>query len=367
MSDLTDDGKEGSPRAAQQDAFDTFNQALDGKKKRRRRPRRQGGGFRFSLFPILITLAVAFVVIPFLWITLYRFIEAPTTTLIQMRKGAGETIRHAPVALSQMSPHLVRAVIAAEDARFCTHKGFDMDAMQAAYEANQKASNQERGKVRGGSTISQQTAKNLFLWPQRSFVRKGLEAYFTTLIEFAWPKRRILQAYLNAAEWGDGVFGAEAAARAMFNVSAIQLTPRQAALLAAVLPSPNKWSATKPGPYVRRRAAAIQARMWALRQQGLDSCVLDRNAAPPPAPKRKPPADVMPPLEPLPPDVAIAADAPVFTPMDGGTAPPEAAMSAAPGESGGDAAGEPEMESPAEPEPPADAPSTGAPAGAPPG
>jgi monofunctional biosynthetic peptidoglycan transglycosylase len=168
-----------------------------------------------------------------------------------------------------MSPHIVRAVIAAEDANFCTHHGFDVEAIQDAMESNQRG-----GNVRGASTISQQTAKNLFLWPDRSWVRKGFETYFTALIEFMWPKRRVMEAYLNAAEWGDGNFGIEAAARARFGVSAADLTPLQAARLAAVLPSPNRWSAENPGPYVRRRAATLVQRARVVRNERTAACVL---------------------------------------------------------------------------------------------
>jgi monofunctional glycosyltransferase len=133
--------------------------------------------------------------------------------LMMQRAAEGETIRHYPVPLNRMSPHIVRAVIAAEDANFCTHDGFDIEAIQDALESNR------RGRtLRGGSTISQQTAKNLFLWPDRGWVRKGFETYFTALIEFMWPKRRIMEAYLNNIEWGDGNFGVEAAARARFGV-----------------------------------------------------------------------------------------------------------------------------------------------------
>ncbi len=255
-------------------------------------------------------LAIFVIVGPVLWALAYGSINPPGTILMLQRWLGGETIRHQNVKAEEISPHLIRAVLAAEDARFCQHKGFDIDAIQAAYAANQKASNLKKGKVRGGSTISQQTAKNLFLWPQRSFVRKGAEAYFTFLIEHMYPKRRIMQHYLNVAEWGHGLFGAQAASRAYFNVSAGELTPRQAALLAAVLPSPNKWSVSRPGPYVSRRAASIEARMYAIHAQKLDICVLDPNAAPPP--RRRGAPSTLPPMEALPPDVAIDTDAPMI-------------------------------------------------------
>lgn len=228
---------------------------------------------RRKRYGLLITsvsvLFVAFVLAPVTWVFAYLFFDPPSTVLMMQRAAEGQTIRHYPVPLNRMSPHIVRAVIAAEDANFCTHSGFDVEAIQDAMESNARGR-----RTRGASTVSQQTAKNLFLWPDRSWLRKGLETYFTSLIEFVWPKRRIMEAYLNAAEWGDGNFGVEAAARARFGVSAADLTPLQAARLAAVLPSPNRWSADNPGPYVRRRSAAIVQRARVVRNEGLAGCVL---------------------------------------------------------------------------------------------
>jgi monofunctional glycosyltransferase len=225
---------------------------------------------RYGLFITTISvLFIAFVLAPVTWAAVYLFVDPPSTLLMMQRAAEGQTIRHTPVPINRMSPHIVRAVIAAEDARFCTHDGFDVEAIQDAMRSNARG-----GRTRGASTISQQTAKNLFLWPERSWVRKGFETYFTALIEFMWPKRRIIEAYLNAAEWGDGNFGIEAAARARFGVSAADLTPLQAARLAAVLPSPNRWSAESPGPYVRRRAASIVERARVVRNERTASCAL---------------------------------------------------------------------------------------------
>ena len=228
---------------------------------------------RRKRYGLLITsisvLFIAFVLAPVTWAAAYLFFDPPSTMLMMQRAAEGETIHHYPVPLNRMSPHIVRAVIAAEDANFCTHDGFDVEAIQDAMESNARG-----GRTRGASTISQQTAKNLFLWPERSWVRKGFETYFTALIEFMWPKRRIMEAYLNAAEWGDGNFGIEAAARARFGVSAADLSPLQAARLAAVLPSPNRWRADSPGPYVRRRAATIVQRAGVVRNERMASCVL---------------------------------------------------------------------------------------------
>lgn len=225
---------------------------------------------RYGFFLTTITvLFVAFVLLPVTWAGFYLFINAPSTVLMLQRAAEGETIRHRPVSIDRMSPWVIRSVIAAEDASFCTHDGFDVEAIQDALDSNARG-----GRMRGGSTITQQTAKNLFLWPERSWIRKGFETYFTALIEFMWPKERIMEQYLNVAEWGDGIFGIEAAAQARFGVSAEELTPLQAARLAAVLPSPNRWRADSPGPYVRRRAATIVQRAQVVRNEHMSACVL---------------------------------------------------------------------------------------------
>ncbi len=225
---------------------------------------------RFGLPLMLLgVIFVAFFLMPVTWVAIYRFIEAPGTVLMLQRAAEGETIQHKPVRMAQISPYVVRSVIAAEDSDFCKHDGFDIESIRAAMRRNA-----DGGNIRGGSTVSQQTAKNLFLWPARSWLRKGLETYFTSIMEFMWPKRRIMEAYLNAAEWGDGIFGVEAAAQARFGVSAADLTPLQAARLAAVLPSPNRWRADAPGPYVRSRAATIVPRARVVRNEHLADCVL---------------------------------------------------------------------------------------------
>jgi len=277
---------------------------------------------------------VVFVVAPLAMVLAFRFFNPPVTLLMVQRMVEGERLRHESRTYADISPNLVRAVIAAEDAKFCSHQGFDLDAIDNAMEYNEQAEKRGSSKRRGASTISQQTAKNVFLWPSRSWVRKGFETYFTVLIEHAWPKRRIMEAYLNVAEWGAGRFGAEMAAQDLFGVSARDLTPAQAARLAAILPAPNKWRADQPGPYVRRRAAAIEQRMRVVQSDGLDSCVLPKSA-PPPRPRKasgppplvdapKPVAPETPEvLEPLPPlsdapadDTAppAAPDAPVAEP-----------------------------------------------------
>ncbi len=159
--------------------------------------------------------------------------------------------------LDRISPHLVRAAIAAEDSRFCSHRGFDWQAIREVL----KALEETGGIRRGASTISMQTAKNVYLTPHRSFVRKGLEAGFTVLIEAFWGKRRILETYLNVAEWGPGIYGAEAAARAWFRRSAGRLTPPQAALLASTLPGPLRWRPDRPNRRIARKARIVRERM----------------------------------------------------------------------------------------------------------
>lgn len=215
-------------------------------------PRRRKAPPRFrktrlaTRFAASLLLASVAIVLP------VRFVDPPTTAFM-LRDGLehGRSVQNEWVPLAEISPHLAVAVIAAEDQKFPTHAGFDLDAIQdALFES--------RGRRRGASTISQQVAKNLFLWPGRSLVRKGLEAWLTLWIEQLLPKRRILEVHLNVAEFGPGVFGAEAASRRYFGRSARWLSPEQAALLAAVLPNPKQLKAGSPSPYVRQRAAAIR-------------------------------------------------------------------------------------------------------------
>lgn len=171
--------------------------------------------------------------------------------------------------LEQISPHLVRAVIAAEDTRFCSHEGIDVDAIEDALEERETS-----GRVRGASTITQQTAKNVFLWNGGGWIRKAPETWMALFIDHVWGKHRVMEVYLNVAEWGDGRFGAEAAARYHLNKTAAELTPYEAARLAAVLPSPNNWRVRNPGPYVRSRTSTLVARMHVVDRDGLDECVL---------------------------------------------------------------------------------------------
>lgn len=218
---------------------------------------------------MLLILLLTLVLLPIGGVLIHAVVPPPVTLLMVQQAVAGKGLDYRWRSLNHISPRLVEAVIASEDARFCSHDGFDFEAIEKAMDSNARG-----GKVRGGSTISQQTAKNVFLWPGRSWIRKGLEAGYTVLIETVWSKRRIMEVYLNVAEWAPGVYGAEAAARHWYGKDADQLTAREAARLAAILPSPRRYSASKPGPYVRRRASRVQAAMGTVRNDGLAACVL---------------------------------------------------------------------------------------------
>ena len=194
----------------------------------------------------------------------------PGTLNMSGRVMQGTDVYYSWTRLEEISPHLVTAVIAAEDTRFCQHTGVDVEAIKTALNERQQS-----GRVRGASTLTQQTAKNVFLWNGGGYVRKGAEAWMAVLIDGIWGKRRVMETYLNVAEWGDGLYGAEAAAYGRFGKPARDLTRFEAARLAAVLPSPNKWRANPAGPYVRQRTQTLLARMDVVARDGLDDCVLD--------------------------------------------------------------------------------------------
>jgi len=219
---------------------------------------------------IILVLVMVGLIIPVSLTLIYRFVPPPITILMIQRSIEGKGLDYRWRPLRKISPALAQAAIAGEDARFCEHHGFDFNALEKAMAHNER----RPGKIRGGSTISQQTAKNVFLWPARSYVRKGLEAYFTILIEAGWGKRRIMEVYLNVVEWGPGLYGAEAAAQHYFHKSAAKLTRLEASRLTAILPSPLKWRAAKPGPYVQKRSRRIGGAMGTVREDGLATCVL---------------------------------------------------------------------------------------------
>jgi monofunctional biosynthetic peptidoglycan transglycosylase len=213
----------------------------------------------FSLLVLIIALSVLAVVL-LRWVNPpFSAFMAETQIAAWQKRDHSYVFRHQWRDLKQISPNLPLAVVASEDQKFPEHWGFDVEAIEKAYELNQHSH-----RVHGASTISQQVAKNLFLWSGRSYFRKGLEAYFTVLIEACWPKRRILEIYLNIAEFGYGTYGAEAAAQRFFHKPAAKLSRSDSAVLAAVLPNPQLLSAADPSPYVQKRRDWILGQMQAL-------------------------------------------------------------------------------------------------------
>ena len=233
-----------------------------------REPARRRGGFGGYMRRVMLWAFLLVVVAPLALTLIYKVVPPPFTLLMVQRVFEGKGWDYRWRSIDRMSPALVQAAIAAEDARFCEHHGFDFEAMEKAWKNNKRG-----GRVKGGSTISQQTAKNVFLWPARSYVRKGLEAYFTVLIETVWGKRRIMEVYLNVAEMGSGTYGVEAASRRYFGVGADKVTRAQAARLVAILPNPLKYRAVKPGRYVAGRSRRIGAAAGTVRNEGLAACV----------------------------------------------------------------------------------------------
>jgi len=208
-----------------------------------------------------------------------RFVPVPTTLLMMQRGFSGADIQRNWIRLEDISPYVVDAVMAGEDTGFCQHEGLDWAAIEQAFEDNQ-----EGGRRRGGSTITQQTAKNVFFWNGGGYVRKAGEAWFASLIDFTWGKSRVMEIYLNVAEWGDGIFGIEAASQNRFGKPAKDLSQQEAALLAAVLPSPNKWRLDPPSEFVKKRAGILRQRMKIIQTSGYASCIkrmAPRKAVPP--------------------------------------------------------------------------------------
>jgi len=206
---------------------------------------------------IIRNLILLFLVLTILPVILYKWVNPPITPLMIIRKLDGYSIKKDWVPIEEMSENLPQAAVAAEDDEFMSHHGFDIDAMKQAYEKNKKQPN----KIRGGSTISQQTAKNVFLWPHRDYLRKAMEAWFTVLIEFFWGKERIMEVYLNIVEMGEGIYGSEAASQEYFHKPAAKLTPTQAASLIAILPNPRIYKVNNPSAYTVMYRNAIVYRM----------------------------------------------------------------------------------------------------------
>lgn len=212
--------------------------------------------FKFALYFALITIA---------WVGLYAIIPPPITATMIMDENS---IAKDWTSFENISPNMTRAVIAAEDSKFCEHDGFDTEAIQKAIKRNAQG-----GRIRGGSTISQQVAKNAFLWQGGGYFRKGLEAYFTFLIETFWSKKRIMEVYLNIAETGIGTYGVQAGAQRYFKKDAKDLTRIEAARIAAALPLPKKRAVTAPGGFTRRYGNTIAARINVVKYEKLDGCV----------------------------------------------------------------------------------------------
>jgi monofunctional biosynthetic peptidoglycan transglycosylase len=238
---------------------------------KRRRPRPLVG----RLIGWIVRLIVIFLLGSILWVLAYRFINPPITFTMIGDMLAGRGAQREWMPISQIDRDMVRAAIAAEDSKFCTHHGFDYEAIENAMQRNASG-----GRIRGGSTISQQTAKNAFLWQNGGYARKGLEAWFTLLIEHLWGKRRIMEVYLNLNETGIGTYGVNSGSQRYFGHDASAMTPTEAARLAAVFPLPKKRGAVAPQGFTRRYGNIIAARIGVVGRDGLDACIYKGAVAP---------------------------------------------------------------------------------------
>lgn len=232
-----------------------------------RKPRKQRSLLR-RLLVLPFKLGLWFALISVLWVGIYRFVPPPFTLTMLDDALGGRSVVKSWMPLSRMDPDMARAAIGGEDSKFCTHRGFDVEAIETAITRNAKG-----GRIRGGSTISQQTAKNAFLWQGGGYFRKGLEAWFTFLIENLWGKRRIMEVYLNIAETGIGTYGANAGSLRYFRHDASRLTPAEAARIAAVLPLPKKRAGVDPRGFTRRYGNSITRRVGVVRREALDACL----------------------------------------------------------------------------------------------
>ena len=237
----------------------------------------------------IVKLVIAFLLISTLWVLAYRFINPPITITMIGDLLAGRGAHREWMGIDSLDRDMVRASIAAEDSKFCRHNGFDVEAIEDAMKRNASG-----GRIRGGSTISQQTAKNTFLWQGGGYGRKGVEAWFTFLIEHLWGKRRIMEVYLNLAETGIGTYGVNAGSERYYGHDASAMSPVEAARIAAVLPLPKKRGAVAPNGFTRRYGNTITARIGVVGRDGLDACVYSgvtapvNKAAPPVAKKVRP-------------------------------------------------------------------------------
>jgi monofunctional biosynthetic peptidoglycan transglycosylase len=248
--------------------------------------RRRKGSLVGRILGWIVKLILAFLIISVLWVLAYRFINPPTTITMIGDMVAGRGAARDWMPIEDIDRDMVRAAIAAEDSKFCTHHGFDFEAIEDAMKRNASG-----GRIRGGSTISQQTAKNAFLWQGGGYARKGVEAWFTFLIEHLWGKRRIMEVYLNLAETGIGTYGVNAASQRYFGHDASAMSATEAARMAAVLPLPKKRGAVAPKGFTRRYGNTIAVRIPIVARDGLDSCIyagepVPVNKAPPPVAKK---------------------------------------------------------------------------------
>ena len=278
------------------------------------KPKRKGRGFFGWLFRIVIGLILFSVI----WVLAYRFVPPPVTVTMLGDFFAGRGVDKDWMSLNEMDRDMVRAAIGAEDGKFCQHNGFDFEAIEDAMKRNASG-----GRIRGGSTISQQTAKNVFLWQGGGYPRKAVEAYFTFLIENLWGKRRIMEVYLNVAETGIGTYGANAGSLRYFDHDASAMSPTEAARIAAVLPLPKKRGAIAPKGFTRRYGNTISARIGQVRRDGLDACVYQgatapKDKAPPPSKApRELPGEEYETATPPPPESSVdAPDINAFVPVE---------------------------------------------------
>jgi len=260
----------------------------------------------------IVKLIVAFFVISILWVLAYRFVPPPITITMIGDVFAGRGLNKDWMPISQIDRDMVRASIAAEDSKFCTHNGFDFEAIEDAMKRNASG-----GRIRGGSTISQQTAKTTFLWNGGGYARKGVEAWFTFLIENLWGKRRIMEVYLNNAETGIGTYGVNAGSQRYYGHDASAMSATEAARIAAVLPLPKKRGVVAPKGFTRRYGNTIAARIGVVGRDGLDACVYKGTTAPvnktPPAVTAKPrplPGEEYESAKPLPPLENVVSELP---------------------------------------------------------
>jgi monofunctional biosynthetic peptidoglycan transglycosylase len=297
--------------------------------------RRRKGSVLGRIVGWFVKLLLALILISVLWVLAYRFVNPPITFNMIGDIVAGRGAQKDWMPIGQIDRDMVRAAIAAEDSKFCSHHGFDVEAIEDAMKRNASG-----GRIRGGSTISQQTAKNAFLWNGGGYARKGVEAWFTFLIEHLWGKRRIMEVYLNLAETGIGTYGVNAGSERYFGHDANAMSPMEAARIAAILPLPKKRGAIAPKGFTRRYGNIIAARIPVVARDGLDACIYEGAAAPvnkaPPAVPKAPrplPGEEYESSKPLPPlENAVQAPPPTAAAPEPQATAPASNESASPSE-----------------------------------